>query len=113
MSYKNNNAKSEHTTTGNNLVVIDYLTLESLMNHTFEKLLKGMNEVVNLKPIKESFEDIDLIDMDETLAILKVSKMTIHNWKKTGIIKSYKMGRKIYFKKSELIEAMKRQKYSI
>lgn len=113
MSYKNNNASNEQTTSANNLVVMDYQTLESMMNHTFEKLLKGMNDVMNLKPIKESFEDIDLMDMEETLSILKVSKMTIHNWKKAGIIKSYKMGRKIYFKKSELIEAMKRQKYSL
>jgi excisionase family DNA binding protein len=108
-----NSQDSENKTGANNLVVLDYPTLENLMNHTFEKMLQGMNDVMNLKPIKESLDGIDLIDMEETLSILKVSKMTIHNWKKKGIIKSHKMGRKLYFKKSELMEAVKRQKYSI
>jgi excisionase family DNA binding protein len=113
MSFKNKNANGEQNPPAQNLVVMDYPTLESMMNQTFEKILKGMHDLINLKPIKESIDGIDLIDTEETLSILKVSKMTIHNWKKKGIIKSYKVGRKIYFKKSELIEGIKRQKYSI
>ena len=95
------------------LVVVDYPTLENLLKHTLEKLVNGMHDVMNLKPIKESFKTVDLLDMEETVEILKVSKVTIHNWKKKGFIKSYKVGRKLYFKKAELVEALTRQKYSI
>ncbi|RZK18619.1 MAG: DNA-binding protein [Flavobacterium sp.] len=53
------------------------------------------------------------MDMDEVISFLKVSKVTIHNWKKKGIINSHKIGRKLYFKHAELMNAIKRQKYSV
>ncbi|MET4080254.1 excisionase family DNA binding protein [Pedobacter sp. UYP30] len=84
-----------------------------LCSNPLKKVVNGMHDVMNLKPIKESFKTVDLLDMEETMEILKVSKVTIHNWKKKGFIKSYKVGRKLYFKKAELVEAIQRQKYSI
>lgn len=38
---------------------------------------------------------------------LKVSKVTLFNWRKAGILPYHRIASRIYFKKHELIEAMK------
>lgn len=48
----------------------------------------------------------DLLSIEEIQKIFKVSKVTIHKWKKKGLLPFYKMNRKVYFKKSEVITSM-------
>ncbi len=49
---------------------------------------------------------VELMSIDETCKFLQVSKVTIHKWKKKKLIVSHRIGRRIYFKKQELLEAM-------
>lgn len=114
MSYTNTKTLCFEEAERNPLVLIDMATLKSMLNsvigNAFENLhLKG----ANLRNGENLNENPDLMDMEEAIKFLKVSKVTIHNWKKKGIIKSHKMGRKLYFKRPELLEAIKRQKYSL
>jgi len=51
-------------------------------------------------------EDEQLLKIEEACQLLKVSKVTIHKWKKQNKIRSYRIGRKIYFKKSELLNSL-------
>ena len=51
-------------------------------------------------------EEEPLLQMDEACQLLKVSKVTIHKYKKQNKIRCYRIGRKIYFKKSELINSL-------
>jgi excisionase family DNA binding protein len=48
----------------------------------------------------------ELMSIEEVQTFLHVSKVTIHKWKKRGRIKSYRIGRKIYFKKNEILNSM-------
>lgn len=48
-----------------------------------------------------------LLQIEEACQLLKVSKVTIHKWKKHKKIISYRIGRKIYFKKDELMNSIK------
>jgi hypothetical protein len=48
----------------------------------------------------------DLLSIEDIQKIFKVSKVTVHKWKKKGLIPFYKMNRKVYFKKSEVINSM-------
>ena len=51
-------------------------------------------------------EEEQLLKIEEACELLKVSKVTIHKWKKQNKIRSYRIGRKIYFKKSELMNSI-------
>ena len=52
----------------------------------------------------------DLLSIEDIQKVFKVSKVTVHKWKKKGLLPFYKMNRKIYFKKSEVIDAMQHKK---
>jgi excisionase family DNA binding protein len=47
-----------------------------------------------------------LLSIEETAKLLRVSKVTIHKWKKKKLIQHYRIGRKIYFKEQELIGSL-------
>jgi len=49
-------------------------------------------------------EDDRLLKIGEIVEYLGVSKVTIYNWKKQGKIPFHRMGRRIYFKKSEILK---------
>lgn len=74
--------------------------LEELIRSSLRGELKAIGV---LKPQTQTEE---LMSMDETCQFLRVSKVTIHKWKKRRLIFSHRIGRKIYFKKQELVEAM-------
>jgi excisionase family DNA binding protein len=114
MSYSNTKSLRFEEAERNPLVLIDVATLTGIVGNIINNALNEWrahsdNSIANYNDRRDS----DLLNMAETIELLKVSKVTIHNWKKAGIIKSHKMGRKLYFKESELLEAIKRQKYSI
>ena len=48
----------------------------------------------------------DLINIEDIQLLFNVSKVTVHKWKKKGLLPFYKMNRKVYFKKSEVISSM-------
>jgi hypothetical protein len=73
---------------------------------------KCVADAVSLK-IKEGIQDPpsdDLLNIEDIQKIFNVSKVTIHKWKKKGLIPFYKMNRKVYFKKSEVISSMNHKK---
>ena len=93
------------------LVVINATTLIQLIGNKFQEIIqKEKKEEENSK--QTTSPNSDLLTMPEVIELLKVSKVTIHNWKKKGIIKSHKIGRKLFFKKTEILEAVKRQNYT-
>lgn len=58
----------------------------------------------------EQSEPEDLLSIEDIQKIFKVSKVTVHKWKKKGLIPFYKMNRRVYFKKSEVIDSMNHKK---
>ncbi len=95
----------------NQLVVIDARVLMSMIGNMFQTIIE--KDMEHTKSKQEQLKpNSDLLTMTEVLELLKVSKVTIHNWKKKGIIRSHKIGRKLFFKKDEILEAIKRQNYS-
>ena len=52
-------------------------------------------------------EEETLLNIGEACQLLKVSKVTIHKWKKNKILPFHRIGRKIYFKRSEVIDSLK------
>ena len=48
----------------------------------------------------------DFLSRKETAEFFGVSVVTIHAWVNEGLISSYKMGNRTYFKRSQLIEQL-------
>lgn len=65
-----------------------------------------LNEI-NQKP------DDEYIIIDEVCKILKISKPSVFNYRKRGIITFYRIGRRVFYKKSEILSSLKKvtQKY--
>lgn len=114
MSYTNTKSIGFEENERSPLVLIDIITLKSIISSVVENaILTSSNQGNNLMKGESVNHQTGLMNIEEVIQFLKVSKVTIHNWKKKGIITSHKMGRKLYFKHSELLEAIKKQKYSI
>lgn len=62
---------------------------------------------VNQTTEVERAEDA-LIKIDVVAKILKVSKVTIHKWKKSGRIPFHRISNRIFFKESEIMESLKK-----
>jgi excisionase family DNA binding protein len=58
-------------------------------------------------PAVSDSEDEALITIEQAIALFNVSRMTILKWRRKGLIPYYRMARRVYFKKSELLTAMK------
>ena len=69
-----------------------------------EKMINDGLEKFNRKPVPVPTDE--LLSIEEVCTMLHVSKVTIHKWKKKKLIFSYRIGRKIYFKKHEVISCL-------
>jgi len=72
------------------------------------QLIENMivNALERFIPKAPSTENDELLNINEVCELLHVSKVTIHKWKKKKLIKSYRIGRKIYFKRDEVLNSV-------
>ena len=79
---------------------------------TTDQLAELINEQVkkNLSEFKKEFlskeADDELLTRDQTAEFLQVDVSTLYLWAKKGKIKPYGIGKRRYFKRSELIECL-------
>lgn len=67
--------------------------------------------------LKEFFKKYDLsekdkeelLTVDETLKLLKCSKQALWNWRKNGILPSYRLGNRVYYKKADILAKLVKQ----
>jgi excisionase family DNA binding protein len=69
--------------------------------------------IVEFKNLFKSFleqqEKVDeLLTKQETANILKVSLVTLWDWTKKGVLPAYRIGYKVRYKKSEVLESLKK-----
>lgn len=53
----------------------------------------------------------DLITRETALKLLDVTAPTLHDWTRRGIIPSYRMGVRVYYKHSEIMDALDRRDF--
>jgi|GEM_PF-2639540 len=70
-----------------------------------EKSIKSGFDKFSNKPTPPP-ED-ELLNVEQTCTFLRISKVTLHKWKKERLIQAYRFGRKIFFKKKELLGSLK------
>lgn len=89
-------------------VIFHSLAPDELKTIIKDCLLEALAEKTN--PQQPAEKDDPLIKLSEACRLLGVSSVTIHTWKKTGLIPFYRISNKIYFKKNELINSLKKIK---
>ena len=60
-----------------------------------------LKEISDLRPPEKEF-----LSRKETANFFGVSLVTIHSWVNEGLISSYKMGNRTYFRRSDLVERL-------
>jgi predicted DNA-binding transcriptional regulator AlpA len=51
----------------------------------------------------------ELLTVEETIQFLKCSKQALWNWRKSGILPSYRLGNRVYYKKSDIFKKLIKQ----
>ena len=75
-----------------------------------EQINKQLEDLRNqITEIKKQVNEpkADLIPSATLLKWLEISRQTMHRWKDSGILKGYFLGGKLFFKRSEVLEALK------
>lgn len=71
------------------------------------EIIKGIRK--ELKLLKQDFQPRDVeefLTREETARKIKIDKSTLWAWTKKGIIKSYGIGNRVYYKASEIEAAL-------
>ncbi|WP_370226544.1 helix-turn-helix domain-containing protein [Mesoflavibacter sp.] len=76
---------------------------ESIRSIVKELVPKQKNKLEKLPSTEE------LLTVDETLKLLKCSKQALWNWRKNGILPSYRLGNRVYYKKSDIFNKLVKQ----
>ncbi|WP_100613606.1 helix-turn-helix domain-containing protein [Confluentibacter citreus] len=74
--------------------------------------LNGVDKRLNIfyskyQPAKK--EDDELLSVEETLQFLKCSKQALWNWRRNGVLPSYRLGNRVYYKKSDIYAKLVKQ----
>lgn len=89
------------------------ITAEELINSISERVTKNILEAVNKEPILNTTPEDplnDFITKSQAKDLLKVSPATLWRWEQSGKIKSYTLGSKRFYKRSELTVALTKLK---
>lgn len=82
------------------LIQISKEELKSLINDSLSE------SIARLTPAQLSPAN-DLVKIEEVCRALKLSKVTIHKWKKQGLIPFHRISNRIFFKMSEVIDSLR------
>ncbi len=77
--------------------------LKALIKQTVEEVIKQKG---NKKPKKEK-KGNKLMTREEVEKFLGVSDTTLYNWNKSGELPAQKIGRRVYYKKDEIVAKLR------
>lgn len=85
------------------------LQIENISKDEFKKeLFEEIQIIIERLNSKFSINQSDaLLTREETAEILSISLVTLWKWTKDGLLPSYRIGKKIRYKKSEIILSLK------
>ena len=86
-----------------NQILLQGVSLNQLMQSFSDVLDSRLNELKN-----QEKEDVKYLTRKQVASILSISLPTLHDWVKKKILKSYRVGNRVYFKSNELENSLKR-----
>ena len=89
----------------NDQIILTQVTKDDLISQITNNVLKGLASI--LKESRESdLNAKEWLSSKETESLLKISSVTRWNWSNNGILKSYKIGNRIRYRKDEVLQAL-------
>jgi excisionase family DNA binding protein len=88
-----------------NQVLLTSISLDELITAISRAM---SDELIKFKPNELDQLEDDLIKIPEVAKILQVSEVTVHTWKKAGKIPFYRISNKVFFRRNEILEALKK-----
>jgi excisionase family DNA binding protein len=85
------------------IIQIENINAEEFKDEIIKGVIMALKEL-NL-PIQNADENI-LLTREETAKMLSVSLVTLWTWDKKDIIQSYRIGNKVRYKKSDVLNAL-------
>ena len=85
------------------LIPVEEGDLESLVDRCLERAFK--KRIAALPVVENSVSADELLTPEETAKILKVSKVTVWDWSKRGILNKHHIGNQVRYLRSEVIAA--------
>jgi predicted DNA-binding transcriptional regulator AlpA len=87
--------------------VFQFIT-EPQTNEIISGVVKAIIPFFNQKDDSVKEEE-KLLTVEETLKFLKCSKQSLWTWRKNGILPSYRLGNRVYYKKSDIFNKLIKQ----
>ncbi|MBU2974990.1 helix-turn-helix domain-containing protein [Zobellia sp. B3R18] len=72
-------------------------------------VVKAMTPLLDRPKERLTDNNEELLTVEETLKFLKCSKQALWNWRKNGILPSYRLGNRVYYKKSDIFAKLIKQ----
>ena len=82
---------------------------ESQTTDIISGVVKAITPFLDKRPPIPKDDEEELLTVDETLKFLKCSKQALWNWRKKGILPSYRLGNRVYYKKSDIFAKLVKQ----
>lgn len=91
-----------------NLIVTTPIELEAMIFNSISKALTLQQQVstIESRPAEET-----LITRIEAAGLLQVSLRTLGTWTIKGYVQSYRLNRRIYYKRNEILDSLKRRDF--
>lgn len=74
---------------------------------TLEQLVEALVPKLNLQPAGQSQLTNDLLTPEEVCKLLSCKRTSLWKHTKSGKLKSYGLGNRVYYKRDEVLEAVK------
>jgi excisionase family DNA binding protein len=89
-----------------NLVTVPLETLsDTIRNIVAAELQKVM--ILNVSSNKNENVD-EILTREQVCKLLKISNTTLFNWQNNKILENYKIGRRVYYKKSDVLTLLQK-----
>lgn len=89
-----------------NIIQIESITVEELKRMIAEAICSQLKTQSGTIP-----QDTQLLTRNETAEFLRISLVTLNSWTKQGFIPSYRIGNRIYYKRTEIESGVKATNY--
>ena len=80
--------------------VLNTLSLSEFKDLISEGVTTGLGSI---NKAEEPVSETELLNISQVCDLLKISKVTLHKWKRLGKLPYHRISNKIYFKKDEVI----------
>lgn len=80
------------------------------INDLIEEILKAFKNNTSLRGEEVSPDLPELITRIQTAKELNISLVTLSDWTKKGILQSYNLSGKVYYKRSEIMQGLRKNK---